>query len=697
MKKNHLKISTQLTIGFGAMMTIALLLGLLAVFGIYTLSADLENIHENRIPALQALARLNHERMVIRAQTQAVFAYETQVDAATELHNIQQERRKSWQQVDDWWQALLKIPRTSEQGQTLQRQLDGQYKAWRTIYIELDELIERLATAIDPDRKRALYAEYRQTVDRMVPISDDMGQTFEAITENNTIRTNAMIVANRAIAAWLKILSIAATASSIMLGMLLIWLLVRGIRRPIGGEPSEIAALTQRIAQGDLTVQLEDTGRETGIYAAMRDMTMQLKDMVSQITQATAQVNSAAAEIAQGSGDLAQRTEEQASALEETASSMEELTSTVRHSAENAEQANQLASAARHQAEQGGEVVEQTEAAMHAIHQSSDQIASIIGVIDEIAFQTNLLALNAAVEAARAGEQGRGFAVVAGEVRKLAQRSSDAAKEIKSLINNSVGKVQDGGRLVVQSGQTLKEIVTSIKKVSDIVAEMVAASREQASGIEQINQAILQMDQMTQQNAALVEQTAAASHALGDQARELRQLMHFFKLSGQMGVTDPAHRPPHLANHGNMIDFKVMRSKHLSWKTRLRRFVNGQESMAESEAVSHRECEFGKWLYATGMETYGHLAEMVELERQHAEMHTLIKDIVRSKQNGRMDQVRANLSRVDSLSDKVCSLFSVIEHRLKDDQPLEGAPHESWSAPTENKVAALTVGGYGAS
>ncbi|MBL8251904.1 MAG: methyl-accepting chemotaxis protein, partial [Candidatus Competibacter sp.] len=191
--------------------------------------------------------------------------------------------------------------------------------------------------------------------------------------------------------------------------------------------------------------------------------------------------------------------------------------------------------------EQGGQVVDQAVVAMSAIHQSSKRIADIIGVIDEIAFQTNLLALNAAVEAARAGEQGRGFAVVAGEVRKLAQRSADAAKEIKSLIGDSVSKVADGGKLVEQSGQTLKEIVGAIKKVSDIVAEMAAASREQASGIEQVNKAILQMDQVTQQNAALVEQTAAASQAMGEQAGELQRLMAFFKLDERSAsATAPA-------------------------------------------------------------------------------------------------------------------------------------------------------------
>ncbi len=322
------------------------------------------------------------------------------------------------------------------------------------------------------------------------------------------------------------------------------FLITRAITRPL----SVAVASSDRIAAGDLTADIQVTTRdETGqLLRAMQTMNTELRRIVGRVTQATGQVNSAAAEIAQGSGDLAQRTEEQASALEETASSMEELTSTVKQSAENAGQANQLASAARAQAEQGGQVVDQAVTAMSAIHQSSRRIADIIGVIDEIAFQTNLLALNAAVEAARAGEQGRGFAVVAGEVRKLAQRSADAAKEIKSLITDSVAKVEDGGKLVERSGQTLKEIVGAIKKVSDIVAEMAAASREQASGIEQVNKAILQMDQVTQQNAALVEQTAAASHSMGDQARELQNLMGFFKLDGQATTLKLAVAPTDL-------------------------------------------------------------------------------------------------------------------------------------------------------
>ena len=531
MSAMNLTMGRRLGLGFSALAIIGLFLGGLAMYGVSTLATSLENIGSNRVPALLALADLNRERMTIRAQTLAVFSHETQTDATAGFRSIQQERAKSWQKVELAWAALVKIPRTSERGRALQEQLQGQYQAWRAVYVKLDSLIDRLTRAADAEQKGALYQEYRELVRQMVPISDGMGQTFDALTENNSKRTSTMIEADRAMSARLTGWAIAATVGGLFMALILGGFITRSVTGPLR-QGSEILS---DIASGDMTHQVPDElsvrGDEIGDLArAMREMVKQLREIVSQVTQSTNQVSSAAAEIAQGSADLSQRTEEQASALEETASSMEELTATVKQSAENAGQANQLASAARNQAEQGGQVVDHAVSAMAAINQSSRKIAAIIGVIDEIAFQTNLLALNAAVEAARAGEQGRGFAVVAGEVRKLAQRSADAAKEIKSLITDSVTKVEDGSQLVDQAGQTLREIMISVKKVSDIVAEMAAAAREQAVGIEQVNKAILQMDQVTQQNAALVEETAAASQSMGEQARELQGLMAFFKL-----------------------------------------------------------------------------------------------------------------------------------------------------------------------
>ncbi|HRF45440.1 MAG TPA: methyl-accepting chemotaxis protein, partial [Candidatus Competibacteraceae bacterium] len=512
----NLKIGARLGMGFGAVVAIALLLGVMAVFGLQTLSASMHNLTSNRFPAMLLLAELNRERMVIRAQTLAILAQETQADPIEHFRDIQAERQKSWQHVDDAWDKFSKIPRGSEQGRIIVEQLKGEYQSWRAIYVELDGLIARLIDAADAGQRRVLYDQYRETVDRMVPISNTMGKSFDALIEQNAMVTTRMVEEDRNMAQKLEIRSIIATALSVVIAALLGWLITRSVTAPLRRCGGICGVLAEGDMSHDVSAELVARRDEIGDQArAMQAMVTQLKNTVSQVTQATNQVSSAAAEIAQGSADLSRRTEEQASALEETASSMEELTSTVKQSADNAGQANQLASAARTQAEQGGEVVEQAITAMSAINTSSRKIADIIGVIDEIAFQTNLLALNAAVEAARAGEQGRGFAVVAGEVRKLAQRSADAAKEIKSLITDSVAKVEDGGRLVEQSGKTLQEIVTAVKKVSDIVAEIAAASREQASGIEQVNKAILQMDQVTQQNAALVEETAAASQSMG--------------------------------------------------------------------------------------------------------------------------------------------------------------------------------------
>ncbi len=299
-------------------------------------------------------------------------------------------------------------------------------------------------------------------------------------------------------------------------------------------EPiSDISSVMTRLAEGDLTetARTEYQGEFAVLSNAVNASVSNLQETVGGIRVATESITSAASEISQGNTDLSQRTEEQASSLQETASSMEQLTSTVKQNADNARQANQLANGARDQAEQGGEVVQKAVDAMAEINSSSKKIADIIGVIDEIAFQTNLLALNAAVEAARAGEQGRGFAVVASEVRNLAQRSASAAKEIKSLISDSVEKVDEGSKLVDRSGETLTEIVGSVKKVSDIVAEIAAASQEQSIGIEQVNKAITQLDEVTQQNAALVEEAAAAAESLDDQARDMSQRMAFFRIN----------------------------------------------------------------------------------------------------------------------------------------------------------------------
>ena len=318
---------------------------------------------------------------------------------------------------------------------------------------------------------------------------------------------------------------------AVAMGVAAALVITRGLLKQLGGEPDYTASIAGSIANGDLSIGIHTQPSDTSsLLAEMKEMRNSLVGIVGQVRVGTETIGTASREIADGNIDLSSRTEMQASALEKTASAMEELTSTVKQNADNAREANKLAATASDVALKGGSVVSQVVDTMSSINESAKKIVDIIGVIDGIAFQTNILALNAAVEAARAGEQGRGFAVVASEVRNLAQRSAGAAKEIKILIDDSAEKTERGTRLVGQAGVTMGEVVDSVRRVTDIMSEIASASQEQSAGIEQVNLSIIEMDGMTQQNAALVEQAAAAAQSLQDQAAELAHVVSIFKL-----------------------------------------------------------------------------------------------------------------------------------------------------------------------
>jgi methyl-accepting chemotaxis protein len=334
------------------------------------------------------------------------------------------------------------------------------------------------------------------------------------------------------------------TGAALLLGLLLAWRITVSITRPI----AEAVSAARQVAAGDLSVQVRRGGRdETGqLLESLAVMAHSLRELVGEVAGGARMVADTSAQIAQGNQDLSQRTEEQAGTLEETASSMEELTATVTQNAGNARNATELAGNASDVARKGGKVVGEVVTTMEEISGASRRISEIIGVIDGIAFQTNILALNAAVEAARAGDQGRGFAVVASEVRNLAQRSAAAAKEIKTLIGDSVGKVEAGTRLVANAGQTMEEIVASVKQVSDLISEIAAASEEQSTGIEQVNRAVSQMDHVVQQNASLVEEAAAATESMKGQAASLLQTVARFRLEQDVErrAQEPASAEP---------------------------------------------------------------------------------------------------------------------------------------------------------
>ncbi|MCH8179846.1 MAG: MCP four helix bundle domain-containing protein [Proteobacteria bacterium] len=421
------------------------------------------------------------------------------------------------------------------------------------------ELMKSLDGSLKGDQERALLAQiqrlrgtYGDTIDQSIALGMN-GQAAEArevlIKENRPVQSRYFEVLEALIDLQKKAMNdtaqevrdSSASASVLMLGIagvaavvggLMAWSLTHSITHQLGGEPDYASNVAREIAAGNLAVEVKVApGDKDSLLAAMRVMRDSLADVVTRVRQGSESVATASAQIATGNHDLSGRTEEQASALEETAASMEQLGSTVAHNADNARQANQLAQSASSVAEQGGDVVAQVVSTMRDINTSSQKIADIIGVIDGIAFQTNILALNAAVEAARAGEQGRGFAVVASEVRSLAGRSAEAAKEIKTLITDSVERVEQGSMLVDKAGSTMHEVVTSIRRVTDIMSEITAASIEQSTGVSQVGEAVTQMDQTTQQNAALVEEMAAAASSLQHQAQDLVQSVNVFKLS----------------------------------------------------------------------------------------------------------------------------------------------------------------------
>ena len=528
---SQFKISTRLAGLLAALCLLVLLVGGAGLFGMGQSNAGLKSVYDDRVVPLKQIKVVADMYAVNVVDT----AHKVRDGAMTPAQGLQSvaDARKA---IDTNWSAYLATRLAPEETQLVARFKPLQAKADAAT----DTLLGLFKSGDVPALTSYAAKEMYPAID---PLQEVLGQLMQVQLDY------AKAEYDRAAASFQTIRALALTA--VVLGILLAVLMGGAMIRQISRSLDNAVQITDSVAQGDLTVPIQARGKDEiaqllGGLTTMRD---NLAHVVSGVRGNAQGVASASAEIASGNNDLSIRTEQQASALQETAASMEELSSTVKQNADNARQANQLAMSASTVAGQGGDVVAEVVTTMKGINDSSKKIADIISVIDGIAFQTNILALNAAVEAARAGEQGRGFAVVAGEVRNLAQRSAEAAKEIKSLINASVERVEQGTLLVDKAGTTMTEVVGAIRRVTDIMGEISAASSEQSTGVSQVGEAVTQMDQVTQQNAALVEEMAAAASSLSHQAQALVGAVAVFKLStdqarASQGSAPAAHPAP---------------------------------------------------------------------------------------------------------------------------------------------------------
>ncbi len=522
-------------IGFGGtLVALMLLIVGLAYYNMSQMSSALSSIGEVDLPLSNAMATVTNGQLSQSAWLErSLLAAELEI--TEDLNQAAREFSTEHEKIDQAIQVAVSIAQShrdsgssenEEQIQELESALSSVRRRYDEYYETGSELIEYLQAGDIVKAETSLKKVQSQSAE-LAQLTDPLSQEISSGAQESA---ESLVESSESALVTLAVIGLLAVAAALGLS----FYITRTVLQQLGADPAELEKVAEHLAEGRLEIEAKSDA--TGVAASIAKTVTKLQDVIRGIKSGAEEVSMASEQVGQGNTNLSQRTQEQASSLEEVAASMEEMTSTVNQNAENANQANQLAIEASRQAEEGGSIAGQAVNAMNEIVDSSKRISEIITVIDDISFQINLLALNAAVEAARAGDQGRGFAVVAGEVRNLAGRSATAAKEIKELIQDSVGKVEGGTQLVDETGNRLTEIVDSIKKVSDNVAEIAAASREQSDGIAQVNRAILQMDDMTQQNASLVEQAAAASETVDSQARELRELVAFFKLENEQAA-----------------------------------------------------------------------------------------------------------------------------------------------------------------
>ncbi|MBL8313303.1 MAG: MCP four helix bundle domain-containing protein [Rubrivivax sp.] len=527
----NLKIGQRLGFAFASVIALATVVAVVGITRLSGLNDDLKEIGSDSLPKVSQLVELGDQVYEIAVELRNMLIWEDAAKVSASIDAVKKARAEATKILE----ALTPTVLSAED----KKMLEAVVASRAGFVMPYEQFMELVANGKKADAVRLLDEKVRPAqlvyLDALEKFKNAEIETVDASVKQGE--------ADYAQAKWLMFALLAAMGAA---GTLLGWWITRSITRPV----AQALDIAEKVAAGDLGSRIEVTSSdEIGrLLGSLKGMNESLVKIVGTVRSSSDSIATGSAEIASGNADLSQRTEEQASALEETAASMEQLGSTVKQNADNAQQANQLAMGASTVAVRGGEMVNQVVETMKGINDSSKKIADIITVIDGIAFQTNILALNAAVEAARAGEQGRGFAVVASEVRNLAQRSAEAAKEIKSLITASVERVEQGTTLVDQTGATMQEIVTSIKRVTDIMGEINSASREQSTGVNQVGEAVGQMDQVTQQNAALVEESAAAAESLKQQAQQLVSAVAVFKLGSEglhhaSAASQSVHKP----------------------------------------------------------------------------------------------------------------------------------------------------------
>ena len=523
-------IGQKLIISFLIVAFIALIIGIVGIYGITTLKNDLRYLGNNRIPDLQALAALNRERMVIRADTLDVYQYEFQKNASNKFREISEKRKKSWEIVDKAFTELLRIPRQTERGKQLLSTLNQQYKVWRQHYAGLDKTINELSRTFNDEAKKTLYTRYREQVSSMVPDSDAMGKTFDLLTENNTTNTNLNIQKDTQMANRLEIISMVSMVVGFIISVFLGVIISRSISKPMK-RASEILLV---ISQGDLREKTEEKylkhKDEIGLLLRSLDkMQNNLIGIITDLNDVSSNLAASSEEIASSSQNLAEGAQSQSASVEETSASIEELGSSIIEVANNAVEVNEKSEALLKTAENSAVLVDNAISGMEKINESSQQISEILSVINDIADQTNLLALNAAIEAARAGEHGRGFAVVADEISKLAEKSTENSKEIEKLIKQSIKDVSNGSEIVRKAGEAFSEIINGVNANSRLIDGITRAVEQQKIGSEQVQKAIESINDITQNTSASAEEMAASTEELQTQAEKISIMIDAFK------------------------------------------------------------------------------------------------------------------------------------------------------------------------